>query len=84
LFPSYVNEGRNSIDKMNAYAHDILSNLPSFEVLHQLYSNNVTVPIFDGIFKDNGPIFTRLFSSTPENEICPEVEETLKLTNVNI
>jgi len=66
VFPSYVDEGRNSIDKMNAYAHDILSNLPSFEEMHQLYLNNITHPVFNEyVFSGDGPMVSKLFSSLP-------------------
>ncbi|ORX65992.1 Metallo-dependent phosphatase, partial [Anaeromyces robustus] len=82
LNPEYVPDG---IDKLNEHAREVLLSTPSIEELYQLILKNITHPIYtDPIFTDKkrgGPIWSRYFANGVESKICPDLEETLRLTN---
>jgi len=81
LKPQYAQLG---IDNINNNVRDILMNAPSFPELCSLSRKNITHPLFsDSVLNDSdGPLNTRDFANSSEDSICPELEKTLKITNV--
>jgi len=73
------------IDEINNHVHEILSTVPSFDELCEMKKNNKEHPLFaDPLLNgDKSLVYNRNFSDLSENEICPEVEATLKITNVS-
>jgi len=73
------------IDEINNHAHEILSTVPSLDVLlEDYYGKNKTHPLFtDPLFDmTDGPLWTRFSSSSSEEEVCKDLEEVLKITKV--
>jgi len=80
LTPKFAKMG---IDEINKHAHDILSNVPSFDtLLNDYYQQNKTHPLYaDPLFDMNdGPLWTRYYMDTPEEQLCGELEKVLETT----
>jgi len=83
MYPEYAEMG---IDNLNKYIRELLTTTPSFDEMCELKKSGnehllYTDPLINGSksLTDN-----RNFSQLPEEEICPEVEKTLKITKVRI
>ncbi|ORX79671.1 Metallo-dependent phosphatase [Anaeromyces robustus] len=74
---------KKGIDELNKRAHDILTNVPSFdELLDDYYNKDKTHPLYSDYVFDmiDGPLWTDFFSSAPSDEVCEELEKVLKVT----
>jgi len=74
---------KRGVDGLNNYVHEILSTVPSFdEILNDYYNNNKTHPLYtDPIFDmSTGPLWSKYYTVTPEEESCKELEKVLKIT----
>ncbi|ORX65141.1 Metallo-dependent phosphatase, partial [Anaeromyces robustus] len=71
------------IDEINKHAHEILTNAPAFDdILNNYYRKGQTHPLYtDPLFDmTNGPLWSKYYINTPEEESCPELEKVLKVT----
>jgi len=83
MYPEYAEMG---IENLNKYTRKLLTTIPSFDEICELKKNGNEHPLYtDPLFiGSKSPIDNRNFSQLPEEEICPEVEKTLKITKVRI
>jgi len=80
LIPKFAKMG---VDEINKQAHNILTNAPSYDsLLNDYYMKNKTHPLYaDPIFNINdGPLWTRYYIETPEEESCKVLEQVLEIT----
>ncbi len=75
---------KKGIDELNNYVHELLTTVPSFDViLNDYYKHNKTHPLYaDPMFDSTkGPFWNRYYTEVPEDEACEELEKVLKMTN---
>jgi len=78
ILPKYAKMG---VDYLNNRARELLTTVPSFEVLQEMNERGETHPLYtDEIFGQDGPLNTRTFVNEDESTLCSKVDETLRLT----
>ena len=79
LLPEYAKDG---IDTINAKVQDLLVNAPSFEELYEIGKNGGKPELYSCPYlSEKGPLFNRDLVQMEDSKLCPQVEETLRLTN---